>query len=155
MAEPLTIDNLGIEPSIRWAQDQEYLNQSLVKESPFISQQATIDVFAPFSRSELNFLFQTERRHLSWSSFAAPKGFLGQRKRLFTAQLFASLGSDELQQARIEKIRQYTKQSSDSQEHKDRKNRESATLLALLEYLQTMDRELKAINARRSQYSKG
>ncbi|MEM7174562.1 MAG: DUF5399 family protein [Chlamydiota bacterium] len=167
MVEPRTIDNLGLEPSVRWAQDQEYLDKAFIQESPFVSQQTRVDVSAPFLVSEFDYLFQVQQRYRHWALFQVPKGFMEQRMRLFTFQVIPSLGSEELQQAKIDKIRQHVeakkkrrRQSSaltdrDLTKEDNRDDNESATLLDLLEYLRLSDQLLESINARRSQYSKG
>lgn len=54
-----TIDNLGIDTYIRYAQDQQYLEKDLIKESKLIPSQATIEVSTPSFSSEYEILFQT------------------------------------------------------------------------------------------------
>ena len=172
MVEPRTIDNLGLEPSVRWAQDQEYLDRTLLKESPFVSLQTQIDVSSPFFSGEFDSLFQITQRYKSWAYFWAPKGYNEQKMRLFTFQVIPSLGTEEFQQAQMQKIRDKVdalkkqrakrKESGEVGEYgwedereEDEENRESKMLLDLLEYINGLDKLLAAINSRRSQYSKG
>ena len=53
---PRTIDNLGIDVSTRYAEDQKVLDQSLVKEARGIQVQTEIEVTTPFYPSELEAL---------------------------------------------------------------------------------------------------
>ena len=172
MVEPRTIDDLGVETSIRWAHDQAYLDQTIMKESPFVSKQTSVDVSYPFFKSEFDLLFEIKQRHQQWANFLPPLSFGDQRMRLFTFQLAPSLGSEEFQQLQIQKIKD--KVSASKKERDERKKagrtgeyawqdereeeeeqKESKTLVDLLEYIQVLDKLLAAINARRSQYSKG
>lgn len=172
MAEPRTIDNLGMGPSIRWAQDQQFVDQSIVKESPFVSMQTTVDVSSPFFSSEFDLLFQIKQRFAPWALLYAPQGFNIQKMRLFTYQTIPSLGTEEFLTSQMQKIqdkvtsskeerikrRQEGKGSEfawqDEREDAD-EEKESKTLMALLEYIKVLDTLMAQINARRSQYSKG
>jgi len=172
MVEPRTIDDLGIEPSIRWASDQEFLDQTLIKESSFVSKQTIMDVSSPFFKSEFDLLFETTQRYQHWAYFFAPKEYLDQKMRLFTFQLIPSPGSEELQQAQIQKIkdrveaiarkRKRKQEAGEANEYawQDKKEeedlqKESKTLIDLLEYIHELDTLLTAVNSRRSQYAKG
>ena len=172
MVEPRTIDDLGIESSVRWASDQTYLDKSIIKESPFVTRQTLVDVSAPFFKSEFDLLFESKQRFQHWAYFFAPEKYTEQRMRLFTFQLIPSLGSAEFQQAQMQKIkdridsakneRKKRKERGEAVEYawQDKKEeeeemRESKTLLELLEYIHTLDQLILAVNSRRSQYSKG
>ena len=106
MAEPRTIDNLGIETSVRWATDQEMLDRSILTEAPRISGQTVIDVYSPFYTSEFDLIFQTKQRHQQWAAFFAPPGYSTQKMRIFRHQVIPSLGTEEFQQAQIQKIKE-------------------------------------------------
>ena len=172
MPEPKTIDNLGLGPSVRWAQDQEFIDNSLAKESPFVSSQTTIDVASPFFLSEFDLLFQTKKRFAPWSFFLSPLGYQSQTMRLFTHQVIPSLGSEELLSAQMQKIQDKISSSKklraqrrkegkgpeydwEDERENEEEEQESKTLLNLLEYINTLDTWISEINARRSQYSKG
>jgi len=47
MAKARTIDNLGVDISTRWAQDQALLDKELIKGAPVVSTQTEIDVTLP------------------------------------------------------------------------------------------------------------
>ena len=172
MPEPRTIDNLGVETSVRWATDQEVLDKSILNEAPRISQQTVVDVYSPFYTSEFDLIFQTKQRHQQWAAFFAPPGYTNQKMRIFTHQVIPSLGTEEFQQAQMQKIkercdsnkkkRQENKEAGqasgyawEDEREEEEEQKESKTLLALMEYIHSLDQLLGAINARRSQYSKG
>ena len=164
MTESRTIDNLGIEASVRWAADQEFLDKTLLKDSPFIPKETQIDVYTPFYTNQFDTIFQLQNRHQQWAFFTPPSGYHTQKMRLFTYQIIPSLGTEQLQHAQIQKIRTRKKKPKTKskteyqwQEEREEKEemRESKTLIDLLEYLANLDKLLSMINARRSQYSKG
>lgn len=172
MVEPRTIDNLGVETSVRWAEDQHYFDQSIIKESPYITRATLIDVAIPFYKSEFDTLFQTTFRFAPWAALTAPQGFLFQKMRLFTYQAIPSLGSDELLSAQIQKIREKVEAAKEEraqnraigkgreypwedEREEEEELRQSKTLIVLLEYIQMLDSLMTQINSRRSQYSKG
>lgn len=172
MVEPRTIDNLGLESSVRWAKDQEYLDRTLLKESPFVSLQTQVDVSAPSFTAEFDLLFQVTQRYKPWALFWPPTGYSDQKMRLFTFQIIPSLGTEEFQQAQMQKIREKldsrkqaraAKKEADKtaefaweeEKEEEEENRESKMLLDLLEYIHELDKLLIAINSRRNQYSKG
>ncbi len=170
MPEPRTIDNLGVEPSIRWASDQELLDKSMIEEAARISKQTEIDIYAPFLKSEFDFIFQTDQRHQQWAMFSPPEGYHSQQKRLFTHQVIPSLGSEELQQQQMQKINDFLSsnpseqkkastysQGYDWEEKREQEERqtESKTLLDLMTYIHSLDDLLLDINGKRSQYLKG
>jgi len=172
MPEAKTVDNLGIEPSIRWALDQERVDLSIVKEAPFVSKQTVVDVAAPTFVSEFDLLFQTRQRFVPWASFSAPPGYNFQTMRIFTHQVIPSIGPEKLLTAQIQKIKDKIssrekarlnrsskgtkfKYPWEEDREKEEEHRESQVLIHLLDYLNTSDAILGQINARRNQYSKG
>ncbi|NRA89726.1 MAG: DUF5399 family protein [Simkaniaceae bacterium] len=172
MVEPKTIDNLGYESSVRWAQDQAYLDKTLTKESPFISLSTQIDVAKPCFESQFEALFQMNKRFAPWALLYAPMGYNLQKMRLFTFQAIPSLGTHEFLSAQMQKIHDRVEQSKaerqkrkeegkgseyawEDEKEEEKELKESKMLIALLEYLQTVDTALAQINSRRNQYSKG
>lgn len=172
MAGPKTIDNLGLDTSVRWAKDQQFLDQSLIKESPFISRQTTIDVTSPSYSSKFDTLFQINQRFIPWALLNSPTGYNLQKMRLFTFQTIPSLGSDEFLSAQMQKIKDRVEAQKEArakrreagqgseypwedEKEEEEELRQSKTLVALLEYLQLLDKLMIEINARRSQYQKG
>ncbi len=172
MVEARTIDDLGIGPSTRFAKDQAYLDKTLIKESSFVSHQTQVDVSSPSFSSEFDSLFQISKRYKPWALFWPPQGFNMQKMRLFTHQVVPSLGTEEFQQSLMQKVRdkqetlkqsrKKKKPSGKDKEHawsdqkeEEEEGRESDQIILFLEYIYELDRMMAAINARRSQYSKG
>ena len=172
MADAKTIDNLGIDTSVRWAKDQNFLDDSFIKESLFISKQTTIDSIAPSFSSQFDVLFQMNKRFIPWAFLVSPEGYHLQKMRLFTHQSIPSLGSNEFLSVQLEKIKdkvnalqQGHQQKSSTvqgsnyrwekeQEEKEEKE-EAQALITFLDYLQRLDATIIEINCRRSQYQKG
>lgn len=170
MPEPKTIDNLGLGPSVRWAKDQEFVDTSLIKESPFVSRQTTIDVATPCFSSEFDLLFQTKQRFAPWSFFLSPPGYHSQALRLFTHQTVPSLGSEDFRNSQIKKIKDKVNKTKkarkkprslpdeknwETRRESEEEDRESNALIQFLEQLHQSDEMLAEVNAKRSQYSKG
>ena len=172
MVEPRTIDNLGLEPSVRFAKDQAYYDHTITAESSYVSTQTEVDVLSPYFTPAFDSIFQMSMRNSPWAFFSAPKGYNDQNMRLFTFQAIPSLGVEELQSANIEKIQEFservknsrgkkkkrTKQKGDVSEEDqegDETLKEAKTLLHLLEYITDLDKLLQTINSRRGQYTKG
>ncbi|MCP5505275.1 MAG: DUF5399 family protein [Chlamydiales bacterium] len=172
MVEPKTIDNLGLDTSVRWAKDQQYFDSSLIKESSLVSRQTTIDVTSPAFSSKFDALFQINQRFIPWALLGAPQGYNLQKMRLFTYQAIPSLGSEEFLHVQMLKIKDRVKAQKESrakrreagqgseyawedEREEEEELRQSKTLIALLEYLQILDKLMTEINARRSQYQKG
>ncbi len=172
MVEPRTIDNLGLDTSVRFAQDQKYYDHTITTESSYVSGQTEIDVLSPYFTTAFDSVFQMSMRHKPWAFFSPPKGYSNQKMRLFTFQAIPSMGIEELQNSNLEKIRDFSEQLKKSknskkrgynngeetgkkeQEKEDTLN-ESKTLLNLLEYIAELDKLLQIINSRRTQYTKG
>jgi hypothetical protein len=143
-----TIDNLGIDDSTRYAQDQAAFDQKLVKEAR-VSLQARIDVTQVAYTSELDDLLELEKRHASWSQFNAPEGFYEQKGRLFTTLVVPSIGSLEKREAQMEKLQAMEMSGNGNFAY------EKQIVLNLLKNLQTIDESLIDINDNRAQYQKG
>ena len=170
MVEPRTIDNLGLEPSVRFAKDQEYYDSAITAESSYVSRQTEVDVLSPYFTSTFDSIFKMSIRHQPWAFFSMPKGYNEQTMRLFTFQVIPSIGLEELQKSNIEKIQDFREKIKKSKVKKRKKERgkdweddqekeeilsEAKTLLILLEYINELDTLFQMINARRSQYTKG
>ncbi|HKZ00551.1 MAG TPA: DUF5399 family protein [Rhabdochlamydiaceae bacterium] len=170
---PRTIDNLGVEVSTRYAQDQKQLDQKLIKESRGISTQTEIDVTTPSFASELDILLELQGRTLSWADFYAPTKYNEQKKRLFTYQTVPSLGTEDKKESQAQKILAKIKTMTEKREKekdKERKGKqrkweedreieeeekEKETLIALFHLVATLDKFIIDINSRRGQYQKG
>jgi hypothetical protein len=153
VVEPKTVSNLPLDVSIRWAKDQELLTQTqpITQDADSIAKHAVSDVNQPTSQSQLEMLLGLYIRNPTWAAFQIPKGFLAQKRRLFTSQLVGFLGSDEQQDTLIARIQGATGQEED----KDAWNLEKDLLLQVLKLMNMLNKDLIDIVSRCKQYQKG
>jgi hypothetical protein len=166
---PRTIDNLGIDASNRYAEDQKLLDKDLLQEARGIPRQTEVDVTVPYFASELELLLDLQTKVLPWAEFYAPLKYGEQKKRLFTYQVVPSLGSEDRQESQAQKIlakikeraEKREKEKEDQQKKKPEKweveeeEKEKTILIALFTLLTSLDKFIIDINARRGQYQKG
>lgn len=164
--KPRTIDNLGVESSIRYAKDQEALDTRLIQDSRFIPQKTEVSVVKPYVPAELEQYFAAGKVAL-WAAFSPPPDYLLQGKPLFSYQLIPSLGSYEKQEADSDKLesledalnkpyaRKQSREGGDQEKEKQEEEKERQILLALLKCIGALDRTLVFINSRRNQYQRG
>ncbi len=168
-----TIDNLGVDVSTRYAEDQLWLDEKITKEARAIPSQTAIDVSMPSFSSEVDALLHSEYTQHVWANFFAPNKFLEQKGRLFTFIMIPSLGSEEKKEAQTQKILAKlksiaAKKKGEKEKGKDKKReawiedkeaeeeeKEKKALTTLLETISLLDKFLIDINSRRSQYQKG
>ena len=153
MVEPKTVSNLPLDVSIRWAKDQELLTQTqpMTQDADSIAKHAVSDVNLPTSQSQVEVLLGLYTRNPTWAAFQMPKGFIGQRRRLFTSQLVGFLGSDEQQDTLITRIQGASGQEQDKDEWDQEKN----LLLQVLKLMSVLNKDLIDIVSRCKQYQKG
>lgn len=153
MVEPRTVSDLPLDVSIRWAKDQELLTQTqpMTQDADSIAKHAVSDVNLPTSQSQVEVLLGLYTRNPTWAAFQMPKGFIGQRRRLFTSQLVGFLGSDEQQDTLIARIQGATGQEQDKDEWDQEKN----LLLQVLKLMNILNKDLIDIVSRCKQYQKG
>lgn len=170
---PRTIDNLGVDVSTRYAEDQKILDQTLVKESRGISIDTGIEVTAPSFSNEVEALLQTQPTNVTWASFIPPAHYFEQRKRLFTHQMIPSMGSEDKQESQAQKIlaklqsmvekkvegpqekEEEKRQKYEEERELEMEEREKKILSSLLNTVTLFDKLIIEINSRRSQYQKG
>ncbi len=168
---PRTIDNLGVDVSTRYAEDQKILDDTLVKESWAIPVQTEIDVSSPFLSPEIDKFLQIQPTKVTWASFTAPLGYFEQRKKLFTFQLIPSMGSEDKQESQAQKIlsklKSMEKKVHENLETKDKRQlyeeglaleeeeKEKKVLISVLNTISTFDKLIIEINSKRNQYQKG
>jgi hypothetical protein len=167
-----TIDNLGVDVSTRYAEDQKMADAQFLKETRLISSQTEIDVTVPFFPSEFDLLFETSRRNTPWADFYAPPRYNEQKKRLFTFQIIPSMGSSDKIEAQLQRIaaRVPKREEKEEAEEKDKERRrlkwekekeeeeeekEKNILINLLNSVSLFDKFLVDINSRRGQYQRG
>ena len=160
--KPLTVDNLGIATSSRYAQDQARLDRKLIEESRFIPLKTEISVLKPYLPTEFEKYLTAGTRTL-WACFEPPPEYLGQAKSLFSHQLIPSLGSYEKQELDSDKLEEledtlnksFKDNQKSSQGDQQKEEKERKTLAILLQTIGKLDRTLSLINSRRNQYQRG
>jgi hypothetical protein len=153
VVEPKTVSNLPLDVSIRWAKDQELLTQTqpMTQDADSIAKHAVSDVNLPTSQSQVEILLGLYTRNPTWAAFQMPKGFVGQRRRLFTSQLVSFLGSDEQQDSLITRIQGASGEDTDKDEWDQEKN----LLLQVMKLMNMLNKDLIDIVSRCKQYQKG
>lgn len=152
-----TIDNLGIETSTRYAEDKAHFDESLIKQAR-IPLQAQIDVTHPSFTSEVDLLFESDKRHTRWADFNPPLGYSKQKRNLFGEFTIPRLGSLDKRELLLQKLKQMEiggneKKSGDSPiEHI---MREKQVFISLLTKIEALDQLVIDTNLKRDQYHKG
>lgn len=162
--KPRTIDNLGVDASIRYAKDQELFETRLIEESRLIPQKTEVTVAKPFLPSEFD-QFYSIGKTVSWALFSPPPNFFNLDKGLFTYQLIPSLGDYEKLEAESDKIetiedvlqkaREKSEDREQSEDEREQEEKDQKVLLALFQCIDKLNKALTMINARRNQYQRG
>ncbi len=169
-----TIDNLGLDASSRYAEDQKHLDEKIIKEARAIAPQTIIDVTQPVYPTEFEVLFELSKRNIPWAEFAAPKKYNEQKKRLFTHQTIPSLGSPDKKESQIQKIQAKVQAQSEKwKEEQDKEptsdpnkkflqerkfeqlEKEKKILMKLFDNVLYLDKDITDMNSRRTQYQRG
>ena len=161
--KPRTIDNLGLDSSVRYAKDVEANDARFLEDSKTVSRRIETSVTKPYIPSEFDQLFSFGRS-VHWALFTAPPSFESHTRPLFSHQLIPSLGSAEKHGAGVDKISALEDSLNkpkkkrtiplDEREEKEEEE-ERKTLSKLLKCIEKLDRTLIFINSRRNQYHRG
>lgn len=169
--KPRTIDNLGMDTSVRYAKDKESLDLRLLDESKWLPPRLEVSVTKPYVPSDFDTLFSLSRT-VQWASFAPPPDYEMQTRALFSYQLIPSIGTYEKQEADTEKLnymenvfskkkedgkrgKREKRARSEEEREEEQEEAERQTLLALFKCIEKFDRTLSHINSRRNQYQRG
>ncbi len=159
--KPLTIDNLGIETSTRYAKDKALLDTKLIEESRFIPLKTEVSVVKPYLPTEFEEYLAPGKLTL-WASFSPPPDYFAYAKPLFSYQLIPRLGGYEKQETDTDKLEaleetldRESKEGKKDQREQQEKERERKVLMHLLKTIGLFDRALSLINSRRNQYQRG
>ena len=157
--KPRTIDNLGIDASIRYAKDKELFEARFIEESSIVSRKTEIPVSKPYVPSEFDQMFSSERT-IRWALFSPPPETLSTASALFSYQLLPSLGTYERQEDTEQLLedameRQKDSRKDQSDKEKQQEEKEKQLIKNLLSCITRIDKTLNLINARRNQYQRG
>ncbi|MDE3056132.1 MAG: DUF5399 family protein [Verrucomicrobiota bacterium] len=155
-AKPRTIDNLGIDASIRYAKDQQLFEASQIEESRLIPQKTEVVSSAPWAFDEFSALFAVgvEKRS-SWALFPELPQDISASKSLFSHQLIPSLGREEKVASDAEKLEKLEALLQKEGTSSTGDQEDAKKLINLLQCLRKFDKILQLINGRRGQYQKG
>ncbi|MBI3900664.1 MAG: DUF5399 family protein [Chlamydiia bacterium] len=162
--KPRTIDNLGVEASIRYAKDQQLFESRYIEESHLIPQKTEVVSATPSAVTEFDQRYSTGlEKRISWALFPSLPVDLVPGRSLFSYQLIPSLGSYEKVESDTDKLQMIEdllkKPKKKKKNLSDREMREEEgeiqCLMTLFKTLTTLDKMLQLINGRRNQYQKG
>lgn len=165
-SNPRTIDNLGYEASQRYALDQQALNETkfFTQDSAALSKQAKIDVKTPAFHSELDQIFQAEKKNTSWAQFSPPMSSHNKSGSFFTYELLPSLllqENNEHYKKKILSLKEKQEKNSSEQDdpdtlsEKEEEERRKKALINLLDCILHLDKCMIYVQTKRSQYHKG
>lgn len=156
--KPRTIDNLGVDASIRYAKDQQLFEAGFIEASRLIPQKTVVSVAKPYALSEFDQKYSVGKT-ISWALFSPPPQSSGTSLSLFSYQLIPSLGGYEKIEAdsdKLECLEPIGDESEDkSEDERKKEEKERLILLALFQCLNKLDKALALINSRRNQYQRG
>ncbi|HSX13063.1 MAG TPA: DUF5399 family protein [Chlamydiales bacterium] len=156
-SKPRTIDNLGLDASIRYARDKELYAPLSIEEAQLVSRKTEISVARPYIPSEFDELFSSAKTVI-WALFSPPPESLSRENMLFSYQLMPSLGTYERQEdteAQLEDALEKRKDKRQSEKEKERDKKEKQLITDLLANIAKIDKSIELINSRRNQYQRG
>lgn len=156
-SKPRTIDNLGIDASIRYARDKELYAPISVEEAQVVSRKTEISVARPYIQSDFDEMFSSAKTVI-WALFSPPPESLSRENTLFSYQLIPSLGNYETQEDTEELLEDVLKRRQEerqSDKEKERDKREKQLIMDLLTNIEKIDKSIELINSRRNQYQRG
>jgi len=152
-----TIDNLGVDASVRYAQDQALLETSFIDESNLVSQQTAITVSTPSPpSSEFDEQYAVESPQGYWAVFLPPESSpKGGSLAPFSYELAPSLGGYEKTEASADKLEKLDLLQEDPEKKASREENERKKLLHFFQCFNKLNTDLSLINSRRNQYQRG
>jgi len=115
-----TIDNLGIGPSTRKAQDMEAKGLDL-KGARHVVPQTQIDVTSSYFPTQSSVLTGSNERNKPFSDFNPPKGYNVQQRRVFLSYgIIPSLGNNDRIEANQDKLGSINNLSDPEKEQRDK-----------------------------------
>lgn len=165
-----TIDDLGIDSSIKYAENQTDLTSAkeLTIAPSKITRSAELQTATPIT-TEYDSIFQTTLRNKGWANFLTPPGYYQQGRTCFSFQMVPSIGSEDqilnLKQRltdKVEKEKQKMQQVKGSKQEileKElllKKTESGADKISnLLETIHSLDKILTDLNSQKNRYQRG
>jgi hypothetical protein len=154
-----TIDNLGLDASVRYAQDQKLFEAQFIEDSQIVARKSEIPVFRPYAPSDFDLIFGTGKTTM-WASLPTPPKMATAMHSLFSYSLIPSLKMDEDHQDLEEALQgafdhQREQNPDSSDEEKEEEEKEKEILIAFVQCVAKINQSLQLINSRRNQYQRG
>lgn len=165
-----TIDNLGIDSSIKYAENQSELvtTQEITRVPIKVSSSTQLQTATPIA-SEFDTIFQTNIRNKGWANFLTPPGYNVSGRSCFLFQMLPSLGSEEtlmtLKQRifdLLEKKRTQTKSLKGTNQEKleadltyKKTESDAGKISNLLATIHNLDKILTDLNTQKNRYQRG
>jgi len=158
--KPVTIDQLDIKDHVRWAEDQEQYDVSLIKESSLVAPHPEILGLSLIYSSKLEELFDLQKRNQPYASFPQPKNFYLFSRRFFSHRLFPSIHFEEEEDEEgnsnsEDLIQTILRAQKPSDQTHTLFEKDKSAIVELLQEIKSIDQLLKQIYARKLQYQKG
>jgi hypothetical protein len=168
----VTIDKLDIKIHERYAQDQQKLDPSYIKDAAAIPLHSEITGTSSIYSSKWEELFEIQIKNIPWAAFSPPPGYHVQARRFFSYRIAPSIligddsEEDEEEENEEEEEKEQDTLSFDlfntvmniKGEKKGMTHlieKEKTILLDLFSSIKGLNRLLTHINARKVQYQKG
>jgi len=165
-----SIDNLGIDSSIKYAENQSELvtTQEMTRVPVKVSSSTQLQTATPIA-SEFDTIFQTNMRNKGWANFLTPPGYNVVGRSCFSFQMLPSLRSEDtlvnlkqkisdlLEKKRIQiKAIKGTNQEKLEAELTYKKTESDAGKISnLLETIHNLDKILTDLNTQKNRYQRG
>lgn len=166
----VTIDKLDIKVHERYAQDQQKLDSSYIKESASIAPHSEIIGTSSIFSSKWEELFEIQAKNISWANFSPPPGYQFQARRFFSYLIAPSIplwdedqekrdegdteeDGEEIKESLLDLLTSVKSDKKGGISHLIEK--EKTILLNLFDSIKELNTLLKHINSRKIQYQKG
>jgi hypothetical protein len=161
----VTIDQLDIKEHVRWAQDQNAFDVTLVTESHLVAPHPEIMGMSIIYPSKFEELFELQKKNVSWACFSPPTNFQAFNKRFFSYRLFTNIHWEDEEEGEEKEedkdspsdnlIVEVLKVEKMGDQPSSLFEKDKTAILNLLESIRWVNDLLKQISARKLQYQKG
>jgi hypothetical protein len=141
---PLTIDNLGIDASKRYAQDQLAFDPTLLQDARLVPTRTERVVIEPAAALPREFSIGS---FVLWANFSPPKDYSVAAYHLFTYQLIPGLGGLERIQNLLDQLGAMSPEAKDQPDFKK--------ILGLVQMLERLEKTFALLKANCGRYQQG
>lgn len=152
---PVQINKLDIKTHELYAQNKEKLDTKYITESNAIKYHTEIAGTSTIFTSQLDILFETEPRNISWATFLPPNSYHLQTNRFFFFSLCLALLPPQTQEEKSPFI-QLVKDAEKTEEQKTLDfEKEQSKLIAFFECADNLNGILKMFRANQTRLQRG